>query len=235
VLKKYAYLLILVAIVVVGCESKEEKQLNRLYERASGYLEAGEHENAIKVFDQMLEIKDDPKIKEKLDNTIIESIEKKANQISSGSNWPRKKVRFESQIKTLNQMLEETNDPGMTKRLENLKNEIEAIEVVGKLIEAFKNIQNNIADSLSSDDIMTLIYPTGKLIEQLDGMKLGSNSNIAAFINSLNSNPVYQLYKSKYVNGSSILTDGYEDSFIIDSKIIRVEMVVEDILEEVFN
>lgn len=233
-LKRTAYFvmsMILITSILIGCESKTDKQLNQLYEQANGYLDSGDYENAITVFNQMLEIKDDPMIKQKLDNTMIEKMEQHLGQLNLEVIESLDKGKFEDAINILNQMLEIKDDPSIRERLEDIKHELQAVGIIQEFIEELKKIQAGIGNSRNADDIMKLIKPTEKLVNQIDEIEISRDSEISQYIKSLKSNPLYQLYKSDYVSGSSIQTGGYEDMITLSSKIFRVKMVVDGILE----
>jgi len=218
----------------MSCESKTEKQLNQLYKQANGYLNEGDYEGAITVFNQMLELKDDPMVKEKLDNVLLEKLEDDIRQLNLEADDLLEKGELEEALKVINQMLEKKDDPKFRERLEEIKAEVHAVKIVKKLIVLLKNIQDNIDYSPSSAAIMKLIKPTKELIDQLDEIKLSSGSDIASYINSLNNNPVYQLYKSDYMSGKTIESRGYEDSVIVSTKRFRVKVVIDEILKVEF-
>ncbi len=224
-------IMVLVGSLLTGCESKTDKKLNELYAQGNGYLELGDHESAITVFKQMLEIKDNELVERKLDEAIIDKIETDISYLNLESKGLLEKEELENVIRTVNEMLEIKDSPQLRERLERARTEINAVKIVRELIGEFKNIKANIGNTFSSDAIMELIEPTKILINQLDEMELSDGSHISLYIKLLNDNPMYQLYKKEYMNGGTIISNGYEDSIIFSSKKVRVRAVVGDILK----
>lgn len=220
--------IVLTASIVIGCESKTDKQLNLLYEQVNGYLDSGDIVNAVAVFNQMLEIKDDPNIRQKRDHTIEQHLDQMNVQVSDFLNAGN----FEGALDILNKMLDINDDPVVIQRIEGVKNEQQALEAIKQLFEELITLTEVIDYAISSDDIMELLEPTKKTINQIEKLELGGESNFSRFVNSFKNNPVYQLYKKDYLSGDSIQT-GYDDIITITSKQFRVEMIADSLLEEI--
>lgn len=221
---------ILAFILASGCESRTDKQLNSLYREATSYLEAGDLENAADVFNEMLEIKNDPQIREKLDRTLADKIELELTKLDEQAVKQLEEGNFAAAEATVEEMLALKETPEAKQRLQEIKRDRKALITINALYGEWEKVREDISSAASGAAIMRLLAPAQAIVADLEAIDLSGNSEATRYIRALLDNPLYQLYKSDYLSGKTIVTE-FEDSITISSKKFRVSAVVDGLLE----
>lgn len=145
--------LILIAFFTIGCQSKTDKIINEKYSQAETYVENGDLESAINIYNEILTIQDSELVKQKLENAIAEK---------------------------------------------------KAVDLTKQLLDEFRIIRENIGNTSSPEDIMTLLKPIGEIIYSFERIDTSTDTEISNFIITLKKNAIYELFKSDYVSGKNI-------------------------------
>ncbi|GIP22605.1 tetratricopeptide repeat protein [Paenibacillus sp. J22TS3] len=139
--------------------------------------------------------------------------------------------KLEQAIQTYEQVLKLKESSLVSDRLKEAEAEKKAVDLVRSFQDELGTISAHINSVSSSDEIMELLEPIRSITTELDLYETNKDTEIAGFIKELQSNPEYQLFTKDYVSGATIRPLIYEDAIIVNSKIFRVKIIVDDLRE----
>lgn len=167
-------LLLIVVVLLSGCTSKT-KQIQEYSNQAESLVANEKYDDAISIYNKILELKDDKVYKDKITEVENMKYEKQAEGYE-------KEARFDDAIALYTKILQSKEDKKFRDKINDLKEEKEAVEITKKVLKELTQVNSNISSARIEADIKSLLDPLNSLIADFEKIDTTKGTPIAKYV-----------------------------------------------------